>query len=154
MSGPVTSSLLEPIFAERWVAGTYVVSGIFFLEGDGVTPEKVWADVDSLYRETRAKKKAKWPRGVAGFYIIPIYCGAAFSTEILAWIRQRHPYRWAVWAEPMLYNVSENSVTFREDYRYFGCAFFPYLGELFTTGLSRVAPHYGHTGTPQRKTEE
>ncbi len=53
----------------------------------------------------------------------------------------------------MLYDVLANCVTFREDYRYFGRAFFPYLGELFATGLSRVAPHYGHTGMPQRKSE-
>lgn len=142
---------LAPLFAEQWFAGTYLVSGTFFLEGAGLDPEKIMAQVAPLYREVRHQKKKAWPKGLAGFFVIPIFCGSPFSDEVCTWARSRHPYRWAIWPEPLLYDVSENTVVLREDYRHFGRAFFPYLNQLFTAGLHRAATHFGHASLPRKK---
>src|ERR1043166_1933498 len=142
---------LEPMFAERWFAGTYLVSGTFFLVGGGVTPEKIMMHIDPLYREVRRQKNARWPRGLAGFLIIPVFCDSDFSPEVCAWVRTRHPFKWAVWPEPLLYDSTKNTVISREDYRLFGRAFFPYLGQLLEVGLGRVSRHFGHTNLPQSK---
>jgi hypothetical protein len=133
------------MFAEQWFAGTYLVSGTFFLKGDGVTPGQIIAQVDLLYREIRRHKRAKWPRGLAGFFVIPVFCSTSFSPEVSIWVRTRHPYKWAIWLEPLLYDSCANTVLLREDYQLFGRAFFPYLNQLFTAGLSRAAAHFGHS---------
>jgi len=139
------------MFAERWFAGTYVVSGTFFLDGAAVTSSHVESDIEPLYREVRRSKKAMWPRGLAGFFVIPIYCAAGFDDEIRGWIRSRHSFAYAIWPEPLLYETSQNSVIFREDFGARGSAFYPYLSQLFGIGLNRAAAHFGHSSPPTRK---
>lgn len=143
----------DPQFAERWFAGTYVVTGVFFLDGSDLTLAKIAADIEPLYLEIRKQKKAKWPRGLAGFFVIPIYCAPSFSDEVFESIRRRLPFRWAIWPEPLLYRTSDNSVSLRGDYGLHGRAFYPYLNQLFVAGLAKAASHFGHRTLPTRKEE-
>ncbi len=142
--------LQPPEFAERWFAGTYLISGTFFLDGQALTAEKLFDDVEPLYQEIRDQKKGFWPRGLAAFYIIPIYCAPAFDVEVLRRVRTRLPYRWAIWPEPLLYRSSDNAFAVREDYGRHGSAFLPYLDQLFTAGMSRAATHSGYNVRPSR----
>ena len=70
---------IDPLFAEGWFAGTYVVSGIFFRDGHEIAPQRIREDIESLFEEVENSKRAIWPRGVAGFYVIPIYCASGFQ---------------------------------------------------------------------------
>jgi len=144
MLSNVIAAIDEPQFAERWFGGTYIVSGTFILEGRDITPARISEDIDPLYRETARSKRARWPRGLTGFFIIPIYCAPSFGEEVLACVRTRLPFRWAIWPEPMLYDTSRNAVTSREDFGLHGAAFRPYLNHLFETGLTRAATLFGH----------
>jgi hypothetical protein len=144
-------TIKEPQFAERWFAGTYIVSGTFFLDGSGLTSVQLHADIEPLYHEVQKKKIAMWPRGLAGFFIIPIYCAPEFADEVLVSVHRRLPFRWAIWPEPLLYCTSDNSVALREDFGLHGSAFHPYLAQLFAIGLGEVAAHFGHGTAPSRK---
>jgi hypothetical protein len=139
-----------PQFAERWIAGTYLVSGTFFLDGQGLTADRLIHDFEPLYQEIRDQKKGWWPRGLAGIYVIPIYCAPAFSNEVMRAVRKRLPYRWAIWPEPVLYRTSDNAFATREDYGHHGSAFLPYLDQLFRDGLTQAATHYGYEIMPNR----
>jgi hypothetical protein len=143
-------SIQEPVFAERWFSGTYIVSGIFFLDGSNLTVANIQDDVGRLYREIKEQKKAWWPRGLAGFYVIPIYRAPAFDTEILSRVRKRLPFRWAIWPEPILYITSHNSFMSREDYEANGSSFYAFLSQLLTDGLNRTAAHFDYDIMPSR----
>jgi hypothetical protein len=148
---PAEVLIEDPQFAERWFAGTYVVTGVFLLDGSGLTSAKITADIEPLYLEIRKQKKAKWPRGLAGFFVIQIYCAPSFGEEVLASVRRRLPFQWAIWPEPLLYRTSDNSVSLREDFGLHGRAYYPYLNQLFVAGLIKAAAHFGHRTVPPRK---
>src|SRR4051794_23640373 len=97
-----------PLFDEQWVAGTYLVSGVFFLDGSGLTPAGVTDAVDLLYERTKEQKRRAWPRGLCGYYIIPVFSASSFSEEVVKFVHTRIAFRWAIWPEPVLYRTTEN----------------------------------------------
>lgn len=148
---PTSLSILEPDFTERWFAGTYVVSGTFFQDGTNAEPEDLMSWTKELYSTVRANQKAPWPRGLAGYFIIPVICSDRLSRRLEEWARSRHRYRWAIWLEPILYNTRENTIIMRADYGFYGRAFYPYLGTLFTKAVVRAGSHFGHQAPPEIK---
>lgn len=142
---------LEPDFAEKWHAGTYVVSGTFFRDGTNAEPEHVVSCTRELYSQTRANQKVRWPRGIAGYFIIPVLCASRFSPEMEEWARSHHRYKWAIWLEPILYDTNQNMILMRGDFGSYGSAFYPHLGTLFTRAVMRAGGHFGHEAPPKIK---
>src|SRR5437016_816284 len=104
-----STNLLEPIFAERWLGLTYTFSGIFVLDGTGLTPRRAAADFNPLYEATRAHRQRKFPRGVARFFLIPVYCAASFQKATWDYLYgYDRPGRWAISMKPVLFNSHNN----------------------------------------------
>ena len=154
----------QPTFLERWVFGTYLVMGVFPTDGQGLTVERLIAEIPSLYSTTRSHKQAMWPRGVCGYYLIPIYVSESFDASITDWVHSYHPYRWAIWHMPVLYASATNSVEKRaygdpraDKYHHYGSAFRPYLEDIIGLGLRAVSRRFGHelpervNGSPVQK---
>jgi hypothetical protein len=69
----------------------------------------------------------------------PFYIGLAFQPAVIEWVQRRRPYRYAIWHEPVLYDVNRNAVWMRSDYGHFGCAFHPLVFELNRRALTLIA---------------
>jgi hypothetical protein len=134
----------EPLFEERWYAGTYLVSGVFFFDGTGITPSDISHSIDPLYERTKKQKRRLWPRGLCGYYIIPIFTAVSFDDEVVRFVRTRMAFRWAIWPEPALYRSVANSAERRNDYGMQGAAYYPYVSLLIAAGLSIAAKTAGH----------
>jgi hypothetical protein len=140
----------HPTFDERWVAGTYIVAGIFPSEGRSLTVERLIAQIPSFYALTRSHKRAMWPRGICGYYLIPIYVAESFDAGVIEWVRSYHPYRWAIWHVPVLYTSTANSVdkraygNSRSDKCSYGSYFWPYLESIIDRGLRAVSHRFGY----------
>ena len=132
----------HPTFVERWVVGTYLVAAIFPTDGRSLTLEHLVSQVPTFYAAARSHKQAIWPRGVCGYYLIPIYIAESFDASVIEWVHSYHPYRWAIWHVPVLYTTTHNSVEKRayrdprsDKYHWHGSAFRPYLEHVIGTAL-------------------
>ena len=130
-------------FIEGWMRGTYIVAGIFAIPTDTLDVPALKAHIPLLYEGTKQAKRGWWPRGVAGTYLFPFYLAPRFSPEVTSWVQRRHPYRWAIWHEPMLYDISRHAVTMRGDYSLFGSAFYPLVGALYLRALKAISLRLG-----------
>lgn len=155
----------QPTFLERWVAGTYLVTGIFPTDGRELTIERMIAAIPSLYTTTRANKQARWPRGLCGYFLVPIYTAPSFDPGVIEWVHSFHPYRWVIWHVPVLYHTATNAVDKRvygdprsDKYHHYGSTFRPYLENVIGSALRAVARPFGHqlpetvNGQPTQKT--
>lgn len=140
----------HPTFVERWIAGTYIVAGIFPIEGRSLTVERLVAQIPSFYAVTRSHKRAMWPRGICGYYLIPIYIAESFDADVIEWVHSYHPYRWAIWHVPVLYTSTDNSVDKRaygdprSDRHGYGSSFWLYLESIIGTELRTVSRRFGY----------
>ena len=134
----------EPQFEEQWCAGTYLVSGVFFFNGAGLVSSDITNAIRPLYERTKIKKRAIWPRGLSGYYIIPIFTAPSFDEDVVSYVHVRMPFQWAIWPEPVLYRNTDNSAERRNDYRLHGAAFHSYLNKIIASGLNVVAELAGH----------
>jgi hypothetical protein len=141
----------NPTFIERWVVGTYLVAGVFPTEGCGLSVERLVAQIPSFYAATRSQKRAMWPRGICGYYLIPIYIAESFDADVIEWVHSYHPYSWAIWHVPVLYNRATNGVEKRayldpraDKYHSYGSAFRPYLESIIGTGLRAISHRFGY----------
>ncbi|MDH5535821.1 MAG: hypothetical protein OEZ08_09685 [Betaproteobacteria bacterium] len=126
-------------FIEGWMRGTYVVAGIFAIPVDTLSVSTLSANIAALYDGTKRAKRAWWPRGISGMFLFPFYLGSGFSPEVVSWVQRRHPYRWAIWHEPVLYDTGQHSVTMRGDYGLFGSAFYPLVGVLYVRAMQAIS---------------
>jgi hypothetical protein len=129
----------EGQFIEGWMRGTYIVAGIFAIPSEVLTVTEVQRNIPTLYEATKKAKRGWWPRGLSGMYLFPFYLGRAFESEVIDWVQRRRPYRWAIWHEPVLYDVTRNAVWMRSDYGHFGSAFHPLVFELYRRALTVIA---------------
>lgn len=130
-------------FIEGWMRGTYVVAGIFAIPADTLTIATVEAQIPFLYEGTKGAQRGWWPRGIAGTFLFPFYLGSGFTPEVTSWVQRRHPYRWAIWHEPVLYDMDRHAVTMRGDYGHFGSAFNPLVGALYIRALKAISLRLG-----------
>ena len=140
-----------PTFLEQWVAGTYLVTGLFPSDGRGLTVERMIQQIPAFYAESRSHKRVMWPRGVCGYFLVPIYTADSFDASVIEWVHSYHPYRWAIWHTPVLYHSNDNSVDKRfygdpraDKYYWYGSAFRPYLEDVIGVGLRSVARRFGY----------
>lgn len=146
---PLSVSLAEPLFAERWVKGTYVVSEVFFLDGTGLTKAQIQSDIALLTHEVKKKQKTAWLKWLTRSFVIPIYSAPSFDKATITSIRWSLRSCQSLWPEPLLYSTSDNAVAFREDFAYHGRAFYPYLSKIFREGLALAAGRAGGKNPPQ-----
>ena len=126
-------------FIEGWMRGTYVVAGIFAIPSDAITVHDIQHNIPTLYATTKKAKRGWWPRGISGMFLFPFYLSTDFQPDIVAWVQRRQPYRYAIWHEPVLYDISRNAVWMRSDYGHFGSAFHPLVFDLYRRALPLIA---------------
>jgi hypothetical protein len=132
----------KPTFLEQWVSGTYLVSGVFPIESNTLTIQQVVSKIPLLYSEVKSSKRANWPRGICGYYLIPVYISYSFDESVVAWVHSFHSYRWAIWHEPVLYCKADNTSHLRNDYGYRGNAFRAYLSNVIGDTLKTVSSRF------------
>ena len=132
-----------PTFLERWVGGTYLVTGVFPITRSHLTVNGMESRVDEFYAATKSRKRGIWPRGICAYYLIPIYSCPNFPDDVVDWVHHRHSYQWAIWHEPVLYACADNVAHMRSDYGMFGAAFRPYLLSVIWGGLFGAARRNG-----------
>ncbi len=143
---PKTAS---PNFHEQWVVGTYVVTGLFGSTVSNLTINDIESRIPQLYDMTRQAQHAWWPRGIAGYYLITIYSGTVFDSEVIEWVHLRPKYRWAVWHEPILYNLKSNSIEMNRNWGRYCAAFRPYLSDILRSQLAHTAKEHGFDDGPE-----
>ena len=126
-------------FIEGWMRGTYIVAGIFAIPSQALTVTEVQRNIPTLYEATKRSKRGWWPRGLSGMFLFPFYLGVGFEPAVIEWVQRRRPYRWAIWHEPVLYDITHNAVWMRSDYGHFGSAFHPLVFELYRRALTLIA---------------
>ena len=126
-------------FIEGWMRGTYVVAGIFAIPSEAVTVTELQSNIPTLHAATKKAKRGWWPRGVSGMFLFPFYLGTHFEPAAIKWVQRRQSYRWAIWHEPVLYDIAQNAVWMRSDYGHFGSAFYPLVFDLYRRGLTLIA---------------
>lgn len=137
--------LLEPRFGERWVGLAYTFSGTFVLDATGLTPERVRLDFVSLYRATLAHRRRRWPRGMARFFLVPIYGAASFQPATKDFLSGRgRPGRWAVAMKPVLFDSRRNHIEAIDAVQNDTLTCHWYLQTLFDDGIAAAARHFGH----------
>ncbi len=98
---------------EGWMRGTCVVAGIFAIPSEVATVSDLQRNIPLLHATAKAAKRGWWPRGMSGMFLFPFYLGTHFDPEVIAWVQQHWRYRWAIWHEPVLYDIAQNSVWMR-----------------------------------------
>jgi hypothetical protein len=126
-------------FIEGWMRGTYVVAGVFAIPSEALTVAEIERNIPALYAVTQSAKKGWWPRGLSGTFLFPFYIGTHFEPDVIARVQRRRRYRWAVWHEPVLYDVVRNGVWMRSDYGLYGSAFYPLTFDLYRRAMLSVA---------------
>ena len=160
----MTRSTLTPLFAdhperisvygssvymdERWVSGTYVVAGLFFKSLRQLESSLIEAEASSHFQVLRERKKRRWPRGICGYYAIPVYVCEIESPEVVRWVQNRPKYRYAMWHEPVVYFPESNEVAMSANWGVYGLFFRHYLAEIIFSGLCRVTEEAGHSDFP------
>ncbi len=144
----ISKHLLEPSFDERWLR---FYSGTFILDGTGLTSDRMVTDVYHFYETVRAHRTWKWPRPIAKYLLVPIYCADSFD----------HPLpggyfpldRWCVLVKPVLYFPLNNSILGKEAPQNWNSGYYEYMNALFAAGVSKVAKHFGHSPETTSVTE-
>jgi hypothetical protein len=126
-------------FIEGWMRGTYIVAGIYSIPSEALTVAELQRNIPILYEATTKAKRGWWPRGLCGTFLFPFYIGSAFEPTVIEWVQHRRPYRYAIWHEPVLYDIERNAVWMRSDYGHFGSAFYPLVFQLHERALTRIA---------------
>ena len=132
----------NPTFFERWVSGTYLVSGVFPMERNKLTVQEMKSDIPLLYSSLKLNKKARWPKGICGYYVIPLYIADSFDNDVVNWVHTLHKYRWAIWHEPVLYCKVDNTAHHRNDYGLYGRNFRPDLFSILRKALTAVSNRF------------
>ena len=132
-------------FIEGWMRGTYIVAGIFAIPTEILTVAEIQNNIPTLHAITKEAKRGWWPRGISGLYLFPFYLGNGFPPDVIQYVQKRQPYRYAVWHEPVLYDLSQNAVWMRSDYGNYGSAFFPLVFDLYRKAFGIIAQRIGKT---------
>jgi hypothetical protein len=135
-------------YHEQWVAGTYIVSGVF-QRRCYVTVEQLDHDIPQFFQLLRQNKRAIWPRGICGYYAIPIYTADRFQQTVIDWVHRRPQYKYAMWYEPVLYDRVHNIAQTRASWGRNGEAFRAFLFGIISAALDALRRHEGHAELPR-----
>jgi len=136
-------------YHEQWVSGTYIVAGVFQRKTARISVQEIQSDAPRLFDLLKVNKKAIWPKGICGYYAIPIYSCEVLDAGAVDWVHSRPKYRYAMWHEPVLYDRGRNVAEMNADWRLYGAAFRVFLFEAIFTALNGLAKKEGHPTFPQ-----
>jgi hypothetical protein len=136
-------------YHEQWVAGTYIVAGVFQRKQALISIQDIQAEVPRLFELLKVNKKSRWPKGICGYYAIPIYICDVLNLGAADWVHSRPKYRYAIWHEPILYDRVRNVAEMNQAWEVYGSAFRVFLFEVIFTALEGLAKKEGHTSFPQ-----
>lgn len=137
------------IHHEQWVAGTYIVAGVFQRKHAVISVREIQAEAPILFDLLKANKRARWPKGLSAYYAIPIYICDSLNTATVEWVHSRPKYRYAMWHEPILYDRGRNIVEMNAKWGLTGAAYRVFLFEVIFTALDALAKNEGHSSFPQ-----
>lgn len=140
----------EPTFLEGWRMGHYLVTGVFPVQfpATQITADFLDSKAEECFQEVRGQKKSILPRGIAVFYVIPIYLVEGWTepeTQRLFCLRQQY-WKWSVWHDPVAVNVSTKEVWLREGFENPNFALRKHLLSVLFSGLLAIAKTRGLTG--------
>ena len=133
---------------EKWVSGTYIISGLFSISGDGFDPETLTRNLPTLFSHLQQCRRWKLPRGICGYFAIPIYCSEKFSSSLIHWVQNRPKYRYAMWHEPVLYDLSHNEAYTSSFGAQSGAAFRSFVVNRQCSALAEIAKNMGIDSYP------
>ena len=133
---------------ERWVSGTYIVCGMINRNVPTIDIHELIENRPVLFSSIRKNRRAFWPRGICGYYAIPVYIADGFSREVINWVQNRPKYRYAMWHEPLLYDYNENQAFTNARWGRYGLYFRTYLSERILDSLMDLIAIYGHEELP------
>ena len=145
---PMSKSLSDCRIDERWISGSYIVSGVYTIPVSRVDENVLQNNLPALFSRLREKRVRKWPRGICGYYAIPIYIGNCFSLDAVQWVQSRPKYRYAMWHEPVLYDRAKNLAFTNTKWGMYGLAFREYLSERTFDSLAYLAKSDNHRTFP------
>lgn len=141
-------------YYEQWVSGTYLVAGVFQRKQAVIDVRQIEVEVPRLFTLLKAYKKARWPKGICGYYAIPIYTCDSLDTSAVDRVHSRPNHRYAMWHEPVLYDRRHNIAEMNAKWRIHGFAFRLFLFEVIFTALNGLAKKEGHLAFPQVNGEQ
>ncbi len=115
-------ALDRPTFDRQWMPGTYLVSGVFPIKWDPgeaeLTYEAIIEPAPVLLAQVRENKQTIWPRGVAGFYVAPVFYqyGVVSEETIRAVSRHNQYHSWAQWYDPVVLDLEYRKVWMRREF--------------------------------------
>lgn len=140
----VTIDPVVPTIIERWVFGCSVVTGVFPQKVVELSVFDMKSRIPRLYKETRLKRRTKWPRGVCCYYIVPIYVADTFDPAVVAWAHAYHNYRWAIHHEPVLYDKKCNHAELCLEYNLKGAVYKAHVNNIIIVALEAISRYYGN----------
>lgn len=143
MSSSSFTLLLDSV-SEQWVSGTYIVSGVFTIPCASLTIDDVESNRSALYEAVNSARRGRWPRGIRGTYLFPVYISGRFDEEVIRWVQRRRPYKWAIWHEPLLFDTFWNILWRRADYGSYGSAFRSHILEIQRQAMIEIANSVGN----------
>lgn len=141
-------------YHEQWVSGTYLVAGVFQRKHLLIGVPQIEAEAPRLFTLLKAHKNARWPKGICGYYAIPIYTCDSLDSSAVDWVHSRPKYRYAMWHEPVLYDRRQNIAEMNAKWRIHCSAFREFLFEVIFTALNGLARKEGHPAFPQVNGEQ
>lgn len=135
-------------YYEQWVAGTYIVAGVFQRRQAAIGVTDIQTGIPGWFDLLKARKKARWPRGLCGYFAIPIYTCDSLDQAAVEWVHARPRYRYAMWHEPVLYDRVRNAAEMNAAGGLRGSAFHVFVFEVVMTALHGLARKEGHASLP------
>ena len=136
-------------FHEQWISGTYIVAGVFQIPVNSLSTVELNANIPHWFDMLASSKKAWWPRGICGYFAIPIYACPFFDQPVIDLVHNRPKYRYAMWHEPVLYDFRANTAQTNANYGLYCSAFRFFLFETIITTLYGLHQKYGHREFPK-----
>ena len=143
--------LSDPEFFGKWFDPlTYAFSGVFLLDGGDLTAERIRGDVVPLYETLLAHRSKAWPRLLSRFFLVPVYCSAAFDRETIdalclgSRLGRRNPTRsrFGIYVKPILYNCPERKIVFQEALHDWNVGYYALLTTLYEHGVAMAEQHF------------
>lgn len=135
-------------FHEQWVSGTYIVSGVFQLPCHRLDLRDIQEQIPRLFEALRKTKSGWWPKGICGYFAIPIYTADTFEQTVVEWVHSRPKYKYAMWHEPVLYDRVRNVVEMNNSWGNDGSAFRIFLFDVIHKALHGLARKERHATFP------
>lgn len=81
--------LAEGRFIEKWKDLAYTYGGVFVVDGEGLTQERIDLDQAECMRKILSNRKIRVPRFFSRFVLVIAYCASSFGEEATAYLLKK-----------------------------------------------------------------